>query len=191
MKFKWLRSNKNNLKFSIVLAIIGIIIGVVLYTKQTNEVKLGITTKLMELAENITTTKQNSILFHLALISILLILSLTAFALPAIIFYYFYEFVSIGYLLSSLVYYKKVSGLLFGSIFVVINKVLFLMVLTYFLINSINYTKRFLTNLKGTKNDIITNQLYKGIFVLSIIFINDIFLHFVGNKLLSIFIFLI
>jgi len=190
MKFKWIRSNKNSLKFIFFLAVMGLIVGVLLYFKSGTEVKTGIINKLSNLTTTIYSTNQNNIIFHLSVLSILLMLSLIVIGVPLILFYYFYEFVSIGYLLSALFDYKKFSGLLFGSIFVIINKILFLLFLTYFLLNSIRYGKRILKNFKASKSDIIINQLYKGLFVIGLTLLNDIILYFVGNKLLSIFIFL-
>lgn len=191
MKFRWIRSNLNTIKFIVSLAIVSIIIGFILYNNQTPELKKVIIEKVGDLSINITSTNQNNILFHLGLLSILTILSLILIGLPIGLIYYFYEFVSIGYLLSSLFNYKKLNGLLFGSIFVIINKMLFLLLLSYFLINTINYTKKYLKSLKLSKKDLIINYLYKCFFVILIIFLNDIFIYYLGNKITSIFLFLL
>ena len=41
------------------------------------------------------------------------------------------------------------------------------------------------------KSEIIVHHLYKGLFIIILSFINDIILYFIGNKLLSVFLFLI
>ena len=191
MKFKWIRSNKNSIKFILSLAIIAMIIGFTLFHNQSSAVKDGVISKISELSASITDTNQNNILFHLALLSILSILSLIIIGMPLGLSYYFYEFVSIGYLLASLFSYKKFSGILFGGIFIIINKILFLSLLSYFLINTINYTKKYFRSLKTSKKDLIIGFLYKCFFVIIIIFINDIILYFIGNKLCNFFVFLL
>lgn len=191
MKFRWIRNNLSTIKFIVSLAIVSIIIGFILYNNQTPELKKVIIEKVGDLSINITSTNQNNILFHLGLLSILTILSLILIGLPIGLIYYFYEFVSIGYLLSSLFNYKKLNGLLFGSIFVIINKMLFLLLLSYFLINTINYTKKYLKSLKLSKKDLIINYLYKCFFVILIVFLNDIIIYYLGNKITSIFLFLL
>lgn len=191
MKFSWIRINKSKIEFVIVLALLGLISGILLYVNQSIEVKEGVISKVTELIKTISTTNQNNILYHVSLLSILIILSLVIIGTPIIMFYYFYEFASIGYVLAAFYQYKKINGILFGSIFIVVNKILFLAILTYFLISSIIYTKKLINNLKRPKNDIIINQLLKGFFILSIIFINDIILYFIGNKIISVFLFMV
>ena len=191
LKLKYLRTNKSIIKFILTLAIIGIIVGVIIFITSSNQIKDGVISKLSEIINTITNSKQNNIIYHLIILSIGIILSLTVIGIPIILFYYFYEFASIGYLLASFYKYKGLNGLLFGSIFVIINKILFLILITYFLVNSINYSKRILNNLKGSKSTYIINMLYKGIFVLIITLLNDIILFFIGNKLIGLFISLI
>ena len=191
MKFKWIQNNRNIIRFIVGLAVLGFITGIILYYNSSNEIKASVLNEVSIIINAVSDTKQNNILFHLALLSILLVLSIIVIGLPIIIFYYFYEFVSIGYLLTSLFFYKKISGLLFGSIFILINKILFLLFLSYFIINSIKYSKRVLKGLKMRKSEIIVHHLYKGLFIIILSFINDIILYFIGNKLLSVFLFLI
>lgn len=191
MKNRWINSNKNSFKFIIILAILGIIAGFLLYNRLSDDIKLGINNKLPDLINSITSTNQNNVLYHLGVISILIISSLIIIGLPISLFYYFYEFTSIGYLLAAFIKYKGINGLLFGSIFVLINKLLFLSILSYFIINTINYTKKIINNLKGAKKEQIINELYKSFFTLGLILINDIILYFIGNKLISLFLFLL
>ncbi len=191
MKFKWIRSNISNIKFIVSLGLIALVIGFILFQNESTDIKSGVVSTINELTLNINNTNQNSIIFHLAILSIISLLSLIIIGFPIAVIYYFYEFVSIGYLLSALFEFKKITGLLFGSIFIIINKILFLSVLSYFLINMINYTKKYLKSIKTSKKELIINYLYKCFFVLIIVFINDIILYFIGNKLTNIFTFLL
>ena len=191
MKCRWIRSNINSIKFIISLAFIALIIGFILFNNETNVIKEGVINSIKELDINIINNRENVFLFHLGLVSIFIVLSIIVIGLPIFLIYYFYEFVSIGYLLSVLFSYKKLNGLLFGVVFTCINKILFLLILSYFLINMINYTKKYLKSFKINKNDLIMNYLYKCFFVILLVIINDLFLYFLGNKLTSIFLFLI
>ena len=191
MKLKWIRSNNSSIKFILSLALIALIIGFIIFQNQSSEIKEGVINKVSELSMTLTNNNQNSIIFHLAILSILTLLSLIIIGLPLSISYYFYEFVSIGYLLASLFEYKKFSGLLFGTIFIIINKLVFIIFFTYFLINVINYTKKYIKNFKVNKKELIINYLYKCFFVIIIVFLNDIILSYIGNKISSVFIFLL
>ncbi len=191
MKYRWIRSNINTLRFILSLAIVSVIVGIILYNNQALELKNSIIQELGNINNQISSTNQNNILFHLAILSILTVLSLIIIGSPITIAYYFYEFVSIGFLLSSMFSYKKLNGLLFGSIFVIFNKMLFLILLSYFLINMINYTKKYIKGLKLSKKDLIINYLYKCFFVILTVLINDVIIYYLGNKLTSIFLFLL
>ncbi len=191
MKWKWICSNKSIIKFMISLAIIAVIIGFIFFQNQSVEVQKGVVDKVSELSTLLVNNNQNNIVFHLAIISVIVLLSLIIIGLPILIIYYLYEFASIGYLLASLFAYKSIKGLLFGMCFIIVNKILFLIILSYFLLNTINYTRKYLKSLKTSKKDLIINYLYKSFFVIILILINDIILYFVGNKIASIFIFLL
>ena len=191
MKYKWIRSNIYSIKFIISFALIALIIGFVLFNNESNVIKDGVLNSIKDLDINIINSRENVFLIHLGLVSIFIVLSIIVIGMPIFLIYYFYEFVSIGYLLSVFFSYKKFNGLLFGVVFTCINKMLFLVILSYFLINMINYTRKYINSIKLNKNDLIINYLYKCFFVILLVIINDLFLYFLGNKLTSIFLFLI
>ena len=191
MKCRWVRSNISSIRFISSFILIALIIGFILFNNENINVKESVINSIKEIDINIVNTRENVFLYHLGLVSIFIVLSIILIGLPLYLIYYFYEFVSIGYLLSVLFSYKKINGLLFGVIFTFINKILFLVILSYFLINMINYTKRYIKSFKMNKNDLIMNYLYKCFFVILLVIINDIFLYFLGNKLTSIFLFLL
>src|SRR5574344_2191955 len=113
MKLKWTCSNKNFIKFLVLLIVMGILVGIFLYLNENDLIKTSINSQISNLNNLIKTTHQNNILSHLIIISALIILSFTVIGLPIILFYFFYEGVSLGFLISALIKYKGLNGLLF------------------------------------------------------------------------------
>lgn len=191
MKFKWLKSNRSIIKFLLMLFITSILVGIYLYLSKEKLIRESINTKLIKMINNLDITRQNNILNHLLIMIVLSVLSLTIIGLPIIIIYFLYEGISIGFLLSSFINYSPIKGMLFGTIFIIISKIIYITILIYLLTNTLKYTKNFLKRLKTTKNELIINQVIKISFCITITLINDIILYFIGNKLITIFKFIL
>lgn len=183
--------SKTVAKFLLMLFVIGIFIGVYAYLIQDTNTKNAINLELTSLLSNLANVKQNSIIYHFITISLMIILSLSVIGLPLVLFYYFYEGISIGFLITSFIKYKKFKGFTYSLIFTGISKLLYITILTYFLVQSLNYAFKILKNIKENKKDLIICQLIKCAFTIGICIINDIILYFIGNKLANIFTFII
>lgn len=191
MKFKWLKSNRSIIKFLLMLFITSILVGIYLYLSKEKLIRESINTELIKMINNLDITRQNNILNHLLIMIVLSVLSLTIIGLPIILIYFLYEGVSIGFLLSSFINYSPIKGMLFGTIFIIISKIIYITILIYLLTNTLKYTKNFLKRLKMTKNELIINQVIKISFCTTITLINDIILYFIGNKIITIFKFIL
>lgn len=191
MKFKWLKSNRSIIKFLVMLFITSILVGIYLYLSKEKLIKESINTELIKMINNLDITRQNNILNHLLIMIVLSVLSLTIIGLPIILIYFLYEGVSIGFLLSSFINYSPIKGMLFGTIFIIISKIVYITILIYLLTNTLKYTKSFLKRLKTAKNELIINQVIKILFCITITLINDIILYFIGNKIITIFKFIL
>lgn len=191
MKFKWLKSNRSIIKFLVMLFITSILVGIYLYLSKEKLIKESINTELIKMINNLDITRQNNILNHLLIMIVISVLSLTIIGLPLILIYFLYEGVSIGFLLSSFINYSPIKGMLFGTIFIIISKIIYIAILIYLLTNTLKYTKSFLKRLKMTKNELIINQVIKILFCITITLINDIILYFIGNKIITIFKFIL
>lgn len=191
MKFKWLKSNRSIIKFLVMLFITSILVGIYLYLSKEKLIKESINTELIKMINNLDITRQNNILNHLLIMIIISVLSLTIIGLPVILIYFLYEGVSIGFLLSSFINYSPIKGMLFGTIFIIISKIIYIAILIYLLTNTLKYTKSFLKRLKMAKNELIINQVIKILFCITITLINDIILYFIGNKIITIFKFIL
>lgn len=191
MKFKWLKSNRSIIKFLLMLFITSILVGIYLYLSKEKVIRESINTELIKMINNLDITRQNNILNHLLIMIVLSVLSLTIIGLPIILIYFLYEGVSIGFLLSSFINYSPIKGMLFGTIFIIISKIIYITILIYLLTNTLKYTKNFLKRLKKAKNELIINQVIKISFCTTITLINDIILYFIGNKIITIFKFIL
>ena len=191
MKFKWLKSNRSIIRFLLMLFITSILVGIYLYLSKEKLIRESINTELIKMINNLDITRQNNILNHLLIMIVLSVLSLTIIGLPIILIYFLYEGVSIGFLLSSFINYSPIKGMLFGTIFIIISKIIYITILIYLLTNTLKYTKNFLKRLKTTKNELIINQIIKISFCTTITLINDIILYFIGNKIITIFKFIL
>ena len=191
MKFKWLKSNRSIIKFLLMLFITSILVGIYLYLSKEKVIRESINTELIKMINNLDITRQNNILNHLLIMIVLSVLSLTIIGLPIILIYFLYEGVSIGFLLSSFINYSPIKGMLFGTIFIIISKIIYITILIYLLTNTLKYTKNFLKRLKMAKNELIINQVIKISFCTTITLINDIILYFIGNKIITIFKFIL
>ena len=191
MKFKWLKSNRSIIKFLLMIFITSILVGIYLYLSKEKLIRESINTELIKMINNLDITRQNNILNHLLIMIVLSVLSLTIIGLPIILIYFLYEGVSIGFLLSSFINYSPIKGMLFGTIFIIISKIIYITILIYLLTNTLKYTKNFLKRLKMAKNELIINQVIKISFCTTITLINDIILYFIGNKIITIFKFIL
>ena len=191
MKFKWLKSNRSVIKFLLMFFITRILVGIYLYLSKEKLIRESINTELIKMINNLDITRQNNILNHLLIMIVLSVLSLTIIGLPIILIYFLYEGVSIGFLLSSFINYSPIKGMLFGTIFIIISKIIYITILIYLLTNTLKYTKNFLKRLKMAKNELIINQVIKISFCTTITLINDIILYFIGNKIITIFKFIL
>ena len=194
MKFGWTSTNAFIVKFLISLLIIGVIIGFYIYYDKTDLVKESISHELSYLGNILQTTQQNNFINHIIIFSVGMFLSLIIIGLPLILFYYFYEGVSLGFLLASLFDYNGMEGLFFGLIFTIINKLILYVALIYLLLFSFHYAKRMIVSIRRKDFKIyefVSNQIFRNIFVMIIILISNAFIFFLGNRILAYFLFLL
>lgn len=194
MHFKWTSSNKFLIKFLISLLVIGIIVGIIAYCRETSVTKTGIVNELKTLKDIIANTKQNNFIYHLLLICALSFLSIVILGLPVVLFYFFYEGLSFGFLLAGLFHYKKLEGLFFGIIFGLVNKIVLFAILIYLLIVSFRYSQKMIISLKNKDYhlyDHMGSHLLKLVFIITVVLIYDLLLYFFANKILAYFLFLL
>jgi len=194
MKFKWTSSRIVFIKFIVSLFIIGIIFGFIFYSNESNLIKTNIINEITNLKEYLILTRQNNFLYHIILLSVLTVLSLLVIGLPIILFYFFYEGVSFGYLLAALFHINGIDGLFFGIIFSLINKLFIYLALIYLIYTSYHYSKSVIISARNKNYQIssyISKHLFRIILIFLFVILFDVFIYFLGNKIVGYFIFLL
>lgn len=86
----------------------------------------------------------------------------------------------------------KLNGLFFGILNIAVNKVIFLILISYLFIISINYISKIIKNILGLKQDYIKTLLRplinRFLIILVICLLNDAIIYFLGNMFLKNFI---
>lgn len=190
-----IKSNSKVIKFVVTLIIIGLLAGIVFYLNLNTETKENIINILADINKNIASTKQNNITFHLIIVSIFILCSLTFFLYPITYFYLFYEILSFGFILAFYASQNGVGGALYSFIYFLLNKAFFILILIYLNIASYKLIKKIINSII-LKDDISVRTLYQNYFFkiiisVSVLLFIDIIIYIFGNKILSLFKFLL
>ena len=189
----WTSISKKMYVFMLIILIIGIITGIVFVIMLDEATKEILFLNINEFLQNFSNTNINSGLMHLVILSSLLILSIFLVGGPLLIFYMFYNGFSIGFVVSSITYIFGIKGMLYGSIYILISRLVYIIVLIIFNVNLFKIIKCNMDSLvykKGNKESL--SVFYKrSIVFIGIILINDVILYFGGGKLINLFNFLI
>lgn len=190
----WTSNIKKIYVFYSVIAIIGLILGLVFLLSMNEANKEIIFLNINEWTQNIENGHINNIITHVVVLSSLFILSLIIIGLPLNLFLNLYNGFSIGFIIITLTNLFKIKGFFYSIIYIIITKAIYIFfsfILTasnskYCLVN----IKTFLKTFKFNKEQ-LTILCQKNLLCIGIIICYDIFLYFVGSKILTIFNFLI
>ena len=189
----WTSISKKMYVFMLVILIIGIITGIVFVIMLDEATKEILFLNINEFLQNFSNTNINSGLMHLVILSILLILSIFLVGGPLLIFYMFYNGFSIGFVVSSITYIFGIKGMLYGSIYILISRLVYIIVLIIFNVNLFKIIKCNIDSLvyKKSNKESLSVFYKRSIVFIGIILINDVILYFGGGKLVNLFNFLI
>ena len=177
--------------FILTLIIIGILFGIIYFIMQSDLNKNLIAEKIIGLENTIKNTHQNMILPHLIIIITLVFLSYSIIGMPLILFYLFYECTSLGFMLAAFYSTFKIKGILFGLLFILLSKLIFILCLIYISYIALKITKKLLRVLIFKENDSLYLHL-KNLFLklgitIGVTVAYDLFLYFFANKILTLF----
>ena len=167
MKFNYMKIIRSRFKFLLTFLFLGIIIGIVVYLKCSQDIKSNIDLTLATMINNI-------------------ILSSFIVGFIPLTIYYIYEGASIGFLFSALLHYKNIKGIYYFLVFTITNKLIYLILLSYIFYLTYKYIKIFINNHYKIVN--LNGYMLRTSITLLIILLNDIFLYYYGNKIIAIFI---
>lgn len=185
-------SKKMYIFFSIIL-VIGIITGVVFVIMLDEATKEILFLNINEFLQNFSNMSINSGIIHLIMLSSLLILSVFLIGGPLVLFFMFYNGFSIGFIISSLTCIFGIKGILYGVIYVIISKLVYVVLLILFSVNLFKIVKCIIDLIvykKSNKESIII-FIKRSVVFIGMILLNDIILLFCGGKLVNLFNFLI
>ena len=189
----WTSISKKMYVFMLVILIIGIITGIVFVIMLDEATKEILFLNINEFLQNFSNSNINSGLMHLVILSSLLILSIFLVGGPLLIFYMFYNGFSIGFVVSSITYIFGIKGMLYGSIYILISRLVYIIVLIIFNVNLFKIIKCNIDSLvyKKSNKESLSVFYKRSIVFIGIILINDVILYFGGGKLVNLFNFLI
>ena len=185
-------SKKLYLFMSIVLAI-GIITGVVFVIMLDEATKEILFLNINNFLQSFGTSNISILVQHLVILSTLLILSIFLIGGPLVIFFMFYNGFTIGFIISSITCIFGIKGMLFGVLYVIISKLVFVVLFIIFSVNLFKIVKCVIDYLvyKKRNKESLVMFMKRSIVFIGIIMISDVILYFGGAKLINIFNFLI
>ncbi len=184
-----IKNNKKIVLFLFTIFLVAVIFGIIFYIKQENIIKNNISDILKDFTLNLNKCRINFILVHVLTILIIFTLSITLIGLVFSIFYFFYESMTIGFIIAIFTTNYGFSGLVFSLIYIMATKIFFILILFYIYALTLKIDKKIIYNLltksNETLNSIFKNTFKKLIILIIILLINDLFIYFCGSKILD------
>jgi|GEM_PF-1022779 len=186
---------KNTIQFLLCLFLVGIIIGIIFYIKQSESNKDSIMNSMSFFQSNLETKNINQIINHLIIITIIVVLAFLIIGTPIVVMYLFYEGLTIGFSVAVFHSTYQFKGLVFGLAFNFVTKGIYIILLILFAIKIIDISRNIIgttiyKNDSSIKTSILKNSKY-SLLLLGFILLNDSLLFVFGNKLMAFFSFLI
>ena len=189
------RNNKYKLIFLGILFSLGIIFGILLFNAQSDIVKRSISIEMDSFADMVRNINQNQIIYHLLVLSILFALNFTIIGVLASIFYLFYEGCSIGFSIAIFFYKFNTTGIMFGIIFNIVTKLIFILLIIYVCLLGIKIANKILGSVVLKQNEITHYFIKRHLILFGIILctslLTNIIIFFLGSKVLALFLFLL
>ena len=189
----WTSLSKKLYLFMSIVLIIGIITGVVFVIMLDEATKEILFLNINNFLQSLGTNNISILVQHLVILSTLLILSIFLIGGPLVIFFMFYNGFTIGFIISSITCIFGIKGMLFGVLYVIMSKLVFIVLLIIFSVNLFKIVKCVIDYLvyKKRNKESLVMFMKRSIVFIGIIMISDVILYFGGAKLINIFNFLI
>lgn len=189
----WTSINKKLYIMLVAILVVGLAVGIVFVVMLDESTKEIVFLNINDMIQNYGGFKINNIITHLVILSSLSVLSLFIIGAPLIIFFAFYNGFSIGFIISSLTGIFGIKGMLYGIIYVIITKGIFLVMLLVFSVTLFKIIKNIMEKIiyKNKGKDLIVVLFKKVLLCIVIILIFDVIMYFFGSGLINIFNFLI
>lgn len=185
----YLQKKKYLFLFLSILIIFGIITGLYLGITNIEFLKEDISYYAM----NIKNQDYNFLLIHFFLLVISLATSFIGLGVPILCTLIFYEGLTTGFLIGIFSITNGIGGCLFSLIFILITKVIYILLLLFFFLKCLEIARKMIAHFIYKKEipSILVSISKASILLILFIFINDLIVLAIGNKILPIFGFLI
>ena len=189
----WTSLSKKLYLFMGIVLVIGIITGVVFVLMLDEATKEILFLNINNFLQSFDASNISILVQHLVILSTLLILSIFLIGGPLVIFFMFYNGFTIGFIISSITCIFGIKGMLFGVLYVIVSKLVFVVLFIIFSVNLFKIVKCVIDYLvyKKSNKESLVMFMKRSIVFIGIIMISDIILYFGGVKLINIFNFLI
>lgn len=189
----WTSLSKKLYLFMSIVLFIGIITGVVFVIMLDEATKEILFLNINNFLQSFDASNISILVQHLVILSTLLILSIFLIGGPLVIFFMFYNGFTIGFIISSITCIFGIKGMLFGVLYVIVSKLVFVVLFIIFSVNLFKIVKCVIDYLvyKKSNKESLVMFMKRSIVFIGIIMISDIILYFGGVKLINIFNFLI
>lgn len=185
MKMIWTSFQKHKLifLFLFIIFLFGSVTGFLFYLKQDITVKETILHSLDNLfSTNVFSFK--NIFFHLLILMAIIALSFCFMAVPIMLFYLFFEGISVGFLIPIFFSLYKINGLLYFLLYFVLIKLVFLLLLFFVFLKLFSLMKSYIEGIRKRNYAFMEEMKYVFILVFFVI-LNDLVVYFGSNPLLS------
>jgi len=174
------KNNKKFLKLIIWVLTIGLILGIGYFLFLNSDIKVQIT----ETLQNYNNYRYNGILKDLIIMSFLLVLSIFVVGIPLQILFVLYEGISLGFLLSIFSANFGISGLTYGLLFIIFNKLITFLFMIYFIRKNLNISKYILSLIIYRKDNLATKKLfqnfYSALLIIIIVFLINLLIYYIS-----------
>ena len=119
----------------------------------------------------------NNIVLHIIMLSSMFLLSIFLIGIPFVLFFAFYNGFSVGFTVTSLTSIFGIKGLLYGIIYVIITKGIYLFFLSIIIVSLLRVSLIILKSIFNKENidkEKLALLLKKNLICIAIILINDI-----------------
>ena len=164
--------------FIFILILIGLLCGFIYYHFLSVETQNQIANTI----KNYSNFRYNFIIKDLIIMSLILVLSFFIVGVPLSILFLFYESLSIGFLINTFFVSFGISGLLYSFAFIIINKLITLILIIFFIQKVINIGRLIIGVFIYKKDEIIFDKLTvnfkNSLYIILFVLIINIILYF-------------
>lgn len=177
-----LSKHKSKFLFLFILFVFGLITGLLFYFKQEETLRNEIIVSLNGLFQNNVFPMKN-IFYHFVLLILFTLLLFCFLAIPFLVGYLFFEGLSIGFIVPIFLGLFKVRAIGCFFLYFVVIKLVYLLLLFLLFVKSFSFTRNYIMCLKS-KSYLFFGNLKYFLFLDILLLLNDLFVYFVGNKIL-------